>query len=255
MAIHSLEDGAEKEFKLNDISTRAALTSWSSNGRWILLSAFDRKGGQGLYRVDVTSGAVTPIVRSEPGEFRFQPAWSPDNKKVYLIHTQTELKRQDLAMRDFKSGRETELVRAQRPYFIRQFALSPDGRQLAFTWEADGQKKGCLKVIPATGGEPRDLFCTDEALLFYMTVRWTPDGRYILFGQKGHSVDVAHHQTVELWRIPAEGGQPQKLGLGMDLLQFLTVHPDGRRVAFQGGQYAAEVWVMENFLPPAGGTK
>jgi Tol biopolymer transport system component len=255
MAIHSLEDGAEKEFKLNDISTRAALTSWSSNGRWILLSAFDRKGGQGLYRVDVTSGAVTPIVRSEPGEFRFQPAWSPDNKKVYLIHTQAELKRQDLAMRDFKSGRETELVRAQRPYFIRQFALSPDGRQLAFTWEADGQKKGCLKVIPATGGEPRDLFCTDEALLFYMTVRWTPDGRYILFGQKGHSVDVAHHQTVELWRIPAEGGQPQKLGLGMDLLQFLTVHPDGRRVAFQGGQYAAEVWVMENFLPPAGGTK
>ncbi len=249
MVIRSLADGAEKEFKLNNISPRAALTSWSSNGRWILLSAFDRKGGQGLYRVDVTSGAVTPIVGSEPGEYRFQPAWSPDNKTVYFIHADANLKRQDLAVRDFESGRETELVRAERPSFIRQFALSPDGRQVAFTWEADGQKKGCLKVIPSTGGEPRDLFCTDEAFLFYMTVRWTPDGRYILFGQKGHSDDLAHHQTVEMWRIPAEGGQPQELGLVADLLRFLAVHPDGRRIAFTAGQYAAEVWVMENFLP------
>jgi Tol biopolymer transport system component len=255
MVIRSLEDGAEKEFKLNDISTRAALTSWSSNGRWILLSAFDRKGGQGLYRVDVTSGAVTPFVRSRPGEFRFQPRWSADGKQVYFIHVQTQLKRHDLAVRDFESGRETELVRAERPSFIRQFALSPDGRHVAFTWEADGQKKGCLKVIPATGGEPRELFCTDESLIFYETVRWTPDGRYILFGQKGHSDDLAHHQTVELWRIPAEGGQPQKLGLAADLLRFLAVHPDGRRVAFTAGQSAAEVWVMENFLPAAGSSK
>jgi Tol biopolymer transport system component len=254
LAIRSLEDGAEKEFKLNDIF-RADLTSWSSNGRWILLSARDRKGGQGLYMADVTSGAVTSIVRSEPGEFRFQPTWSPDNKTIYFIHVQSQLKLHNLAVRDLESGRETELVRAQRPSFVRHFALSPDGRQLAFTWEADGQKKGCLKVIPATGGEPRELFCTDESLIFYQTVRWTPDGRYILLGQKGHSVDLAHHQTVELWRIPAEGGQPQKLGLAMDLLQFLAVHPDGGRVAFQAGQYAAEVWVMENFLPPAEGSK
>jgi Tol biopolymer transport system component len=254
IVIRSLEDGAEREFKLNDIS-RGALTSWSSTGRWILLSAWNRKGGQGLYRVDATSGAVTPIVRSEPGEFRFDPEWSPDNKSIYFIHTQTELKLQNLAVRDFESGRETDLVRAQRPSFIRHFALSPDGRQLAFTWEADGQKKGCLKVIPATGGEGRELFCTDKALIFYRTLRWTPDGRYILFGQKENSEDLAHHQTVELWRISAEGGEPVKLGLGMDLLQFLAVHPDGRRIAFTAGQYAAEVWVMENFLPAAVASK
>jgi Tol biopolymer transport system component len=249
MVVRSLEDGAEKEFELGEISNRSALTSWSSNGRRILISAFDRRGGQGLYMVDVTSGAVTPVVRSEPGEFRFDPEWSPDNQRIYFIHTQTEPKLQNLAVRDFESGRETELVRAQNPSFIRHFALSPDGHQLAFTWEADGQKKGCLKVIPSTGGEARELFCPDEAMIFYRTVRWTPDGRYILFGQKEHSDDIAHHQAVELWRIPADGGQPQKLGLAADLMRFLVIHPDGRRVAFTAGQYAAEVWVMENFLP------
>jgi Tol biopolymer transport system component len=259
VAIRSLEDDSEKEFNLNDIFV-ADLTSWPSNGRWILLCAFDRKGRQGIYMVDATNGAVTPIVRSESDVGHFLPIWSPDNKTIYFIHAQARpgqasLKTpHNLAVRDLESGRETELVRAESPSFIRQFALSPDGRQVAFTWDVGGQKKGCLKVIPATGGEPRELFCTDESSVFHQTVRWTPDGRHIVFGLAKPSGDLAHHLTVELWRIAAEGGQPQKLGLGMDFLQFLAVHPDGRRVAFTVGQPAAEVWVMENFLPPAGGS-
>ena len=54
----------------------------------------------------------------------------------------------------------------------------------------------------------------------------------------------------ELWRIPVAGGEPRKLNLGVKV-SHLSLHPDGRRIAFtgpdpKGGQ---EVWVMENFLP------
>ncbi len=55
----------------------------------------------------------------------------------------------------------------------------------------------------------------------------------------------------ELWRISAEGGEPQKLELAMENLRDLRFHPDGRRIAFSGGKFSGEVWVMENFLPKA----
>ena len=53
-----------------------------------------------------------------------------------------------------------------------------------------------------------------------------------------------------MWFIPAEGGEPQSLGLTIDASpRVLSLHPDGRRMAFSVRQPNAEVWVMENFLP------
>ena len=73
---------------------------------------------------------------------------------------------------------------------------------------------------------------------------WTRDGRYVLFvmGNRGQP------GPTELWRVPAEGGEPQKL-LEMNGLSDISVHPDGRRIAFTGGSTQMEVWAMENFLP------
>jgi hypothetical protein len=53
-----------------------------------------------------------------------------------------------------------------------------------------------------------------------------------------------------VWRIPAEGGEPQKTELAMEGLRSLRFHPDGKRIAFSAGRQQYEVWVMENFLPP-----
>jgi hypothetical protein len=92
-----------------------------------------------------------------------------------------------------------------------------------------------------------------------------PDGRYILFGTRKRSPDHPDepvrvpapagggerrklYEPVELWRIPAEGGEPQKL-LAIDEPRNLSIHPDGQRIAFAAGEEASEVWVMENFLP------
>ena len=98
-----------------------------------------------------------------------------------------------------------------------------------------------LKVMPAAGGEARELLRlrVPETFRWCGAVAWTPDGRYILF---------AKHKPDELWRVPAEGGKPQKL-LAMEGLCHISVHPDGQRVAFTGGRPTSEIWVMENFLP------
>ena len=60
--------------------------------------------------------------------------------------------------------------------------------------------------------------------------------------------------------ISLEGGEPQKVGLEMNLLgqRGVSMHPDGRRLAFHavlGLGPRFEVWVMENFLPELEGNK
>jgi Tol biopolymer transport system component len=53
----------------------------------------------------------------------------------------------------------------------------------------------------------------------------------------------------ELWSISVQGGEPRKLELTAENMRDLSVHPDGRHIAFTAGRDRSEVWVMENFLP------
>ena len=53
----------------------------------------------------------------------------------------------------------------------------------------------------------------------------------------------------EAWRVAAAGGEPWRLGLSMDRLRELCIHPDGRQIAFTAGWPEKDVWVLEGFLP------
>jgi len=52
-----------------------------------------------------------------------------------------------------------------------------------------------------------------------------------------------------LWRISPKGGDTQKLWQSEKQLSGLSVHPDGRQIAFYTTKIDTEIWVMENFLP------
>ena len=74
-----------------------------------------------------------------------------------------------------------------------------------------------------------------------------PDSRYIIYarsvtGEKG---------MFEFWRLSADGGEPQNLGLKMEARPYgLSVHPDGTRIAFTAGTLRRrDVWVLKDFLP------
>ena len=72
-------------------------------------------------------------------------------------------------------------------------------------------------------------------------------------------VDAYWDEKTELglWMISGEGGVLRNLGLAMNGRPFgLSVHPDGRRIAFTAGTpRRPEVWVLENFLPPVKAAK
>ena len=79
---------------------------------------------------------------------------------------------------------------------------------------------------------------------------WSPDGSQILFTR------ARTKGKFGLWRVPAQGGEAQEVGLTMESLREVRVHPDGKSIAFGAGSLAApEVWVMENIPRPTAVSK
>ncbi len=131
--------------------------------------------------------------------------------------------------------------------YIYRLALSPDGGQLAFLEAARALRPTVVKTISTSGGEPSELYTLKKGkrLSWGVGLSWTPDGRHVVVGGPD-----APDKPDELWRIPVGGGELRKLNLGVKV-SHLSLHPDGRRIAFTGPdpKGGEEVWVMENFLP------
>lgn len=212
------------------------------NGQSLLVQGQSLKYRQGIHRVDVETGEAVPVALSEAGTARLQtPLWSPDGKAVYYAAGGS------IWMRNLETKEVKEIYRPTQPGINeRSLTLSPDGKQIAFT----ALSPVALMVIPTSGGTPRELLRLKghdhDWFVYWGGIAWTSDGRHILFFKY-----TSETQT-ELWRISAAGGEPEKLGLSMEEMHYLSAHPDGRRIAFSAGSPSKdEVWVMENFLSAA----
>jgi Tol biopolymer transport system component len=237
LVIQSVETGEQR-----NLFPRVSLLSrlrWSPDGRFIIANGRDHMHRGGLFRVDVQTGDATAIVYSPRG-FPRQAAWSADGRAVFYSHYDGPV-----LLRDLATGQEKEIC----PGAV--FALSPDYQWLALPEFDPLTKSTGLKVVPSTGGQPRELLRLTETGAFMLNLAWSADGRYLLFGKSG----ATSQSKTELWRIPVQGGEPENLGLSVERMVELRVHPDGRRIAFTAGSQRREIWAMENFLPALNATR
>ena len=106
-------------------------------------------------------------------------------------------------------------------------ALSPDGSQVAYSSNADGQYN--LWRQPADGGEPVRLTGYTEQSV--RELAWSPDGDSIVYTADRHG-DEFH----QIFRIPAGGGTPEPLTDSAKVQHHLAAKnpfsPDGRLLAF-----------------------
>jgi Tol biopolymer transport system component len=171
---------------------------------------------------------------------------------------------------DAQTGKEKELYYqsadpSRGSDFISALSISPDGLKLVFLrreFLSDKKFYDCLDslmVIPTAGGEavelmklkpakPNSAVISKPPMAAKAGLEWTFDGAHILFWKYGESPEF----MMELWRVSAEGGEPENLGftLASKNIEGLRIHPDGRRIAFYDERMMDhEWWVMENFLP------
>ncbi len=256
LGVRSFVPEAERRLrlKMTRFGSHAFEPHWSPDGGFLLAQGRDRKGPQGrqgLYRINAQSGEVVlavPRGREEGGLLEW-PVWRPDGKVIF-----TRWKRwpgRTIVIRDLESGREEELYEVAPPVGIARLAVSPDGQRLAFVQWDSKTGMAALVVMPLSGREAREIVKLPPQELTYsqplFALAWTPDSRHIIYAP----TMAGQNSKFELWRISAEGGEPQSLGVTMKGLPYgINVHPDGHRIAFTAGTPPrAEVWALENFLP------
>src|SRR5262249_19012606 len=110
--------------------------------------------------------------------------------------------------------------------------FSPDGKQIAFTGEYEGNTD--VYVVPADGGVPKRLTYhpgIDRA------VGWTPDSKKVLF----QSARNSYSRFTRLFTIPAAGGGlPEEVPLPM--AHHGSYSPDGERMAYVPIAPAFRIW-------------
>ncbi len=256
LVIRSVETGEERELAPAIERLLApywfAAPQWSPDGRSILVTG-RVKGGGGLYLVDVQTGDFTAVVQQEPSEdhhYTSSPRWpvySKDGKQIYYVRNRS------IVAHDLDTRREKELYRATDDIFW--LARSPDGAQLAFFEKAESlHRPNVVKTVPASGGDPRELFRLPEGRAFCRNngPSWTPDGRHVVvLEMTAPKSGGGHFEPDELWSIPVGGGEPRKLELGLNMMH-LHLRSDGEGIAFtsletEGG--GGGLFVMEDFLP------
>lgn len=218
--------------------------SWiPPDGRDLSVGSYDSKEGRnGFYRVDAQTGDVTPLVRFEPGQGSRACVWSVDGKRLFYSAEGGSKGKGSIYVYDLATKKTESL--AGSPDDVHLFAVSPDGEWLAVV-NGDGMRT--IKIMPSSGGEPREVYRSEFESGTMIIPAWSLDGRFIYFPWPRNPKE----NIADLYRVSRNGGKAERIDLGMLFVRFVSVHPDGKRIAFwspgeKPGQ--AQVWVMENFL-------
>ncbi len=257
LCVRSLETGKDRELVTEFAGIRTL--KWAPNNRLILALATDtrdRSGRDLICLIDTKTGEVTPIAKCElpRRQQSFQtPEWSLDGKSIYYVFNDRKKGTRQVLLRNLETGIEKELFQAPTWEERIVLALSPDGKWLAMICNPREKAAKTVLIMPAVGGESRELYKFEYDQNWIGPIAWTADGKHILF-VKGGAFEKADETAsiAELWQVSVESGEAQNLGLRAAMIWQVSAHPDGRQIAFDSygpSRQMSELWVMENFLP------
>ncbi|NOR12393.1 MAG: hypothetical protein GQ545_03985, partial [Candidatus Aminicenantes bacterium] len=253
LCVYSFEKGENVEIatKLNVYGSPC----WSPDGRFLLITgAYDEKS-LGLYTIDVQTGEAKPVVIDK--SIQRSCEWSLDGKSIFYVLGGRGDGFCEVLAKNLETGEEKSLYREDKDKRF-SISLSRDGGWLAILNNKPQKRE--LRILPLSGGESRVLYTFVQRTGHYLSHIWSIDGRFILlpkFQPKG-KIDFNNREEFKwsLWSIPVEGGEPQEIELGVWLIFNLTMHPDGKHIAFASWGFPdfskagpTEVWMMENILP------
>ena len=263
ICIRSLDTGEEREFKT--VYKSWERLSWSPDSHFILGIAGDGEDQNVhslLCLIDTRSGDIKPVFRCKldwQKEWLNSPDFSLDGQSVYYVHTDGINKIRRLLIRNLENDNEKEVYRpTYRKNDKFQCTLSPDGKQFVLQSYRTGDNLMVIHILPSSGGEARELYRNEYSLSFSLALTWSKDGKYIVFSNVVPDQEKKIVPTFHLLQIPLEGGEPQALDLKTVRIENLSVHPDGKNMAFFSFGPTMKMpilWKMENFLPKSNDKK
>jgi Tol biopolymer transport system component len=256
VVIRSTKSGEERELSLKD-PWYFWKPQWFPDSRSLFIHSWDGKLRQldvqtSEYR-PVLESATIPVYRDDNANLNYDTpvVLAADGRTIYYLAGDQGAHQTRILRRDLQGGPETELCR-RSANFVRRLSLSPDGARLAFvertpaaTTDANGGDKWVYRImtLATSGGEPKEVYRTSPPWI--EGTAWTSDGRRLLFswGLPNASRDI--------FTIPAEGGEAQPLGIGLHVLYYLNIHPNGKQIVFTDEDWNNQLWVLKNLFSQA----
>ena len=206
-----------------------------SDGRHIvfLLSSLGGKGGQNIWRADVSGGNLKQLTSGKRDNF---PVCSPDSHWVYYID--------NVAGRMMKVAIDGgAAVKVTDMQLSGLFDISPDGGAAAFGTidHANGHEEK-LVLLDTNTGQARKLMKFERERVGFF-IRFSPDGKGVVY-------PVREKGTDNLWQQPLDGSP------GKQLTSFKAKHiwdyhwsPDGSKLAMVRGHTDSDIVLMRDSQP------
>ena len=121
-------------------------------------------------------------------------------------------------------------------------SISPDGKFFSCIQPTIQQiKNATLAIVPIEGGVPIKTFEVVPFSFYYRPIRWTSDGKGLVFKR-------IEKQTGNLWRQDVSGGEPKRItDFKSDVIFNHAYSHDGKKLIVSRGKVAYNTVILKNF--------
>ena len=206
---------------------------WSPDGSKLAYARLNEAGIFDVWIVPALGGTARKILTGAR-----DPAWSPDGRSLAFANLATGT----IWICEATGSNPRQLTQEPRfPYFVHsQPAYSRDGRQVAFLLRRGGPYAELYVIEVATG--KMQALTEDHALA--LSPVWSPGDEFIYFAS-------SRGGALNLWRIPARGGQPEQVTASQGDDAELDLSADGQRLVFS--TYRVHANLAELAIDPKAG--
>jgi Tol biopolymer transport system component len=203
----------------------------SPDGRYIVYSAVGEKAG--IWRLNADGSNPVELTN---GVNEQTPEVSPDSR--WVLYTAWTSGKMAIWRVPIEGGAAEQLSTLHSMFGPR---VSRDGTRIAVILVQDDTKKVSIAIIPFEGGEPIKEFEVAQTIDMSFSVRWTPDGKGLVYvdGARGFG---------NLWRQPIDGGRAIRLTEYKENgIWHREWSRDGKQIALVRGEAHSDAIMITNF--------